>query len=345
MDYGEFRAKIRQQGLPHVILLAGEETYYREKARDFVLKQLLNESTTKNDIQKLSGDITPDSLLGYIEAAPFFTDKNIIEVRDFSLFQEKKKESDEGGESKLLQRFFTTIAAMPEYSYVIFVSENKPDKRKKMYKLIAKAGIVMEAEAIRAWNIDGWLRDKLLEIDKEFTRDAAAYFHEAVSMMQKISLTYLDGEFEKLALYTDKKLIAKKDLELIFASVPEVSAFALLEAISQQNVSLALKLLEGQYAAGAYAPLILSLLVRHVRQLWQAKALQEDGLRGRQLAAALELNPFIAEKVAASSRKFSGEVLKQGILDLAEADYRLKTGGGGRELLENIIINLCEKRQ
>ena len=67
------------------------------------------------------------------------------------------------------------------------------------------------------------------------------------------------------------------------------------------------------------------------------------GLRGRQLAGPLELNPFIAEKVAKASQGFTEGTLKKAFLDLAEADYLLKTGQGGPELLESVIIDLCRR--
>ena len=39
--------------------------------------------------------------------------------------------------------------------------------------------------------------------------------------------------------------------------------------------------------------------------------------------------------------KFSEPVLKRTMLSLIDADYLLKTGRGGAELLEDAVISLC----
>lgn len=66
-----------------------------------------------------------------------------------------------------------------------------------------------------------------------------------------------------------------------------------------------------------------------------------QGVRGRALAKPLELNPFIAEKLGQAARRFSDAQLKDAYLSIVDADYLMKTGQGGNELLEHIIIGLC----
>lgn len=156
---------------------------------------------------------------------------------------------------------------------------------------------MLESEPLRAWNIQDWLQGKLQSIHKQMDRDAYAYFAGAVSMMQQISLSYLDKEFDKLALFSKAPRITKAELIAVFSGLPEVSVFALLDAISARDSKKALMLLRRQLADGTYFTVLLALLTRHVRQLWQAKVLMAKGVRGRALAKPLELNPFIAEKL------------------------------------------------
>ncbi|MFC2741400.1 MAG: DNA polymerase III subunit delta, partial [Selenomonas sp.] len=191
------------------------------------------------------------------------------------------------------------------------------------------------------WEIGDWLAGKLAEIHKEFDREAHAYFMGAVSMMHEVSLSYLDKEFEKLALYTAEKRIGRAELAAVFSGLPEVSSFAMLDAVSEKDVKKALTLLRRQTADGVYAPVLLALMVRHVRQLWQAKLLLAQGVRGKALGPSMKLNSFIAEKLGRASMKFSEPVLKRAMLSLIDADYLLKTGRGGVELLEDAVISLC----
>ena len=353
MNYGEFMAALRQHGLKHVYLLSGEESYYIDKAEKQLLKRLFpgGEREQQDALQRLDGDMDLDGLIGMMESAPFFADKNVVLLKNTRLFKEKKsgaKEEKAGKKGKSQsekqeERLLAAIGNMPEYSYIIFETPEKADKRRKLYKAVQAAGSVLEAEPVRAWTIGDWLKDRLLSLDKELDAEAYTYFMGAVSMMQQISLAYLDKEFEKLALYTAERRLTKKDLLQVFSSIPEVSGFSMLDAISAHDVKKALSLLDRQIQDGVYMPLLLGLLVRHVRQLWQAKTLMERGIRGRQLGGPLEMNPFIAEKLGRASQTFGEAALKRALLDLADADYYLKTGQAGPELLENVIIGLCGK--
>ena len=343
MKFGDFMASLQRGELKHVYLLAGEEHYYIEKAQERILSRLFaNPQEQGEAIQKISGAVDYDDLVGLIETAPFFASKNVLLLQDTSLFKDKNEgEEKKAGKDKKLERLLATLADMPEFSYVIFVQNGKADKRRKIYKTIEKNGMVLEAEAIRAWNINDWLQGKLQTINKDMDREAMAYFSGVVSTMQTISLEFLDREFDKLALFTQDRRITRELLEKVFAGLPEVSVFALLDAISERKAKKALQLLRRQLNDGTYFTVILALLTRHVRQLWQAQVLQQQGIRGKALAKPLELNPFIAEKLGRAAMQFPAAVLKRNMLELIDADYFLKTGQAGDEVLEHIVIDLC----
>ena len=344
MKFGEFMASLQKSELKHVYLLAGEEHYYIEKAREKLFAQLFaSPQEQAGALQKLTGVLDTDDLVGLIETTPFFASKNVLLLQDTSLFKENKEDGDnkKPGKDKKMERLLATLADMPEFSYVIFVQNGKADKRRKLYKVIEKCGAVLEADAVRAWNINDWLQGKLQSMNKDMDREAMAYFSGVVSTMQTISLEFLDKEFDKLALFTKERQITKDLLTKVFAGLPEVSVFAMLDAISERKAKKAMQLLRRQLNDGTYFTVILALLTRHVRQLWQAQTLQKQGVRGKALAKPLELNPFIAEKLGRAAMQFPEAVLKRNMLELIDADYFLKTGQAGEEVLEHAVIDLC----
>lgn len=350
MKFEPFMKTLGKDSLKHVYLLAGEEHYYIEKAKAAILKWLLPTSEDlASGLIKVSADLDTDALIDMIKTVPFLVAKHIIVVQDSPLFREKKtskpakdsskkKYSTDLKESRLLQ----LLADMPEYAYVIFICSGKNDKRRKAYKTVEKVGAILDADAVRPWEIGSFLKNKLAEIGKEFDKTAHEYFMGALSMMHEVSLSYLDKELEKLALYTKEKRIDKKILLEVFAGLPEVSSFAMLDAVSEKNVQKALTILQRQIKDGVYLPLLLALLVRHVRNLWQVKLLLMQGVRGKMLQDAMGLSPFAAEKLSRTSMKFSEPILKQAMLFLIDADYFLKTGKGGAEWLEYVVILLCK---
>lgn len=345
MKYAEAMAAIKKGDLQAVYLIAGAETYLAEKVAQALLDKLLP-AGSKDGLQKFSGDIASDELINLIDSAPFFTERNVIWIRGTSLFKEKKSSSEAKTKAKpnaSEDRLIAALSDMPPYSVLILETHEKADKRRRLYKAIDKYGAAVEVDPIQAWNISDWLQGKLFELGKQLDKEAYAYLMDAIGVMQQISLGFLDQELSKLALYTDRKLITKQDLLQVLSGLPEVSVFAMLDAVSDRDIAKAMQLLAEQLAGGIQPLSIAALLTRHVRQLWQAKTLEDKGYKGKQLAAPLGLVPFIAEKVGLKSRNFSEARLKQAMLDLAEADYKLKSGQAEPAMLERIIIELCAK--
>ena len=68
-----------------------------------------------------------------------------------------------------------------------------------------------------------------------------------------------------------------------------------------------------------------------------------QGISGRRLGEPLEMNPYIAQKVGETSKSYSEKILEEVFIELAEADYKLKMGQAGVEVLERILLKLCKR--
>lgn len=348
MKYGELMAELRGGSPGQLYLLAGEESYFIEKARERLLQCLFPAGYSREDIQVLEEGASLHEIMEAVETVPFFAEKNVIIVRGAELFKDKKSDSGEKSGKKnggVEERFLHLLQNLPEFSYVIFELYGKIDKRKKLYKAISSIGRVMEAEPVRASNAGEWLQGKLQELNKEMDRHAYEYFLGAVSSMQTVSLSFLNKELEKLALFMgpEQRRISRENLLQVFSDVPEISGFAMLNAIGGRQTAKALQLFRRQVDNGVYFVLIVGMLARQVRLWWLAQTLQAKGVRGRQLAAGLGQPPFIAEKTGREAKSFPPGALKNALLALSEADYGLKTGQMDLAELEAVIIGLSNR--
>lgn len=350
MIFSQFMQEIQRGNLPHVFLLAGEERFYIEQALKAITKKVFPDGDACG-ITKLPATATPREIIEAVETISFFSPTNLVVVDGTKLLGGSSKKKDDAGEtdaedekkSSNVDAIIDEVGSMPDESYLVFVMESKPDKRRKLAKAVSKAGLSLEAEPLKAWTVEReWLNGKLRELGKTMDAEARSYFLNAVSMMQEISLLHLESEFDKLAMFSTEKAIAKAELVEAFSQVPEVSLFAINEAISEKNATKAVALLERSLKDGQYFAPILSIMERHVRQLWQAKLLIASGVKGKALGKPLGLHPYIAEKVGVASARFSEAQLRRAILGIADADYALKTGGAGDELLEDIVLGLCK---
>ena len=346
MTYTEFMASLAKGELPHLFLLAGEEPYYTARAEDAILRRLLPDATARADALIRYEEMPPiETLMEALETMPFFTDKTVVVVHDAAVFRAGKKQEEDAAESKDTSTDALTalLAALPPTTYAIFTLGAKPDKRRKLYQTVEKHGRVLESEALRPWNVEQWLNSRLREMNRSMQREARTFFLRVTGMMQSISLTFLDHQLEKLLLYTDAPQFTEADLRAVFSEMPEVSVFALMDAVSARDVSRALDLLARCRADGVHFTVLLALLTRHVRQLWQAKRLLMQGTPPKGLGKVMGMHPFIAEKLGEHARSFNEKTLRDAVLALADADYLLKTGRAGDELLEDALIRLCRK--
>ena len=369
MNYNDFAARLgnlEDSRLPHVFLLCGEETYFTDKAAKLLVDRLLPSARERADgLVQLEGANDPQTLEQEISAVPFFGDRLVVLVKQSKIFGDKRKpgREDEGeGRDKKPSRSdkamesLAAIADMPETNYVIFRQNAVPDKRKKVYKVLEKAGMVMEAAPLRPWQAADWLAADLSHRGFRLEPAAYEYLTGMLSALHEVPLGYLSGELDKLELFLAAQgirpgagrgltIISTEQVKASFSKLPEISGFAIMTAIDEGRGADALRLFAEELKGGSYLPVIAGMLVRRVREYLTAKALLKRGLRGRELSQALgqqKFYPNIINQLIRTVNNKEESLLRRVFLDLAEADYRLKTGKGGPELLEAAIIALAK---
>lgn len=352
MNYGELMAELKKGKVNHVYLLAGDESYFIDKAQKRLLASL---NCSSNEVQTISEGTSVSGIRAAIEQVPFFYPKNVLVVEAGKFLKnqsqskdagdkkaEKKTSAGQSDEAELVQ----LLEDVPEFSYIIFVYNGKADKRRKLYKAVAKTGRVMDAEPVKSYNVGDWLQGKLQEINKDMDRRAYDYFTAAVSSMEPVRLGFLDKELDKLALFMGKeqRQITKDILLQAFSDMPEISGFAMINAIGEKKAARAIELFRRQLENGVYFVLIIGLLAWRVRLLWKVQALQQQGLSGRALESQLKQPPGIAARTVREAQSYPPGLLQKALLSLSDADYGLKTGQADIGELENIIIALSTRR-
>ena len=330
MNFKDFMKALN--GKPkQVYLLTGKETFYIDKALEKIFSKL---KIARQDIFKIDYTTkTPiNEIVNALESSSLFVTKNVVLVKNATFFDGANVD----GLIKILND-------MPPDHYVIFINESA-DKRRKLYKTVAKVGDILEAEQLRAWQVEDWLNEKLKSLDKTMDWQARKFFSERLEMLPEISLWYLENELNKVADYVSSKEIRAVDLNKILTEPPELSNFAIIDAVNDRNVLKALSILRTQLNDVYKIPMIIALLVRHVRQLLMAKYLLKRGVSEKDLMRPLELSSsFIAQKIGNVSKTYSTELLEETFIELADADFNFKTGRAGAEVVERIVIKLARR--
>lgn len=337
MLYTEALAQLKKGIIRSLYLLYGEESYLaRQLEQEIIGKLLLPEEYDMNLIT-LDHDPKLPELINLINTIPFMGGKNVIVVKETAFFKARRSEQEDDTD-KLAKVFHD----MPPYSCVIFTTTDKVDKRRALYKALDKIGAAIELAPLKPKDVRGWLTLRLKELNVRMQSDAIEYFLSVISIMPQVSLGFLENELEKMVLYTGgKKSITQSSLVEILSSIPEVSVFAMLDALTQKQINKALELLNSQLSTGEHPLKLIALLSREVRLLWQAAEMTGKGYSANRVAEALGVPPFIGEKKIRQSQSFSRLSLKHALVELARADGDLKTGRATNSVLEKIIIEMC----
>lgn len=334
MKYEEALRKLNQAAQHNLFVITGEEDYLARRYLTSLMARL-NPQKDPEMLQPLDGNADLQQLYKALDSSPFFSEKNII-------FMEEPKFLSASLNKQQEEQLQTYLSDIPPYNILILKTSHKLDKRKKLSKLLAKHGIIVECDPIAVWNIEAWLRERIRELNLEFEPRALMYMLEIIRAMDNISLAFINQELEKLKLIAAGDLITLDLLQENLSSIPEVSSYRLWDKLCEGKLASALRLYEIQLEAGMHPLKILGLLVKQIRQLWQVKIFMRRGYDKKVIAQKIGLPPFVTEKVMRQAGNFSLENIEYTVENFCVADLKLKTGQAETGMMERIFIEFIK---
>jgi DNA polymerase III subunit delta len=261
---------------------------------------------------------------------------------------------------------------LPAGNCLIFTAENV-DKRKKLYKIIAEQGVVLhfgevKSESARKETLQRQAQQLLNSYGKKLS--PAAWI--ALGRKTGFDLRRSMSELEKLIFFVgDRNIVEKNDVEEAIGTTREDNIFALTTALSEKNQLAALDALKNILDQGTHHLIILTMMVREVRLLLQARVLVDSGrlpkfnnsmeygwFQKTLYPAIGELNtsevkreglifsqhPFVAYNAFRNCVRFTSSRLINFLDELLELERSFKTSASDPQLLlENFLIKSCAK--
>jgi DNA polymerase III subunit delta len=274
------------------------------------------------------------------------------------------------GETDRLERILT--GGMPEGNCLILTAETV-DRRKRLFKTISTAGRILsfnkvKGEARLQQAVQAMAAERLGREGKRLSSGAWSSLGQKTGFDLRESL----GAIEKLITYVGEKTqIEAADVEAVIGRTKEDTVFELTGALSGRNLILALKTLHELLDQGLHPLMIMTMIVREIRFLFQANLLIASGrlgayrsnmdygrfqkailptlkgltADGEEPIAVVSQHPFVIYQALKNAERFTRAELT-GYLDLlVRTDLALKTTGQDpRLLLERILIAVCGNR-
>lgn len=333
--FGLAKAAREGQLTDTVYLFFGPEHYLADEAVRLVTDHFLDvENRDFNFLRLDARELEVGRLDNELNALPFFSTFRVLIIKNAEkYFGSTKKRSQE--EEDLLVNWLENPNPA---CCVIFVMENKPDSRKKVYKKVLAAGTVVEFPHLKDYRLSKWLKERLEQRGKQITTDALNYLIAGTVN----DLSALEHELEKLTLYApEAKKITLDMVRMTSSPTAGAGIFDLVDAVGEKKVSKAIDLLREMLVAGEPPVYILFMLARQYRLILAANSLARQGLSEKQIQAKLSLHPFVVKKVLQQTKNFSEQNLQQGLKYILEADVGLKNSyGEPGYLLEMAIMKI-----
>jgi len=271
-----------------------------------------------------------EEVLDYLKKIKEDKDDNILVFRESSLRTKKF------GEKKLVCTIDASGKETP-------LAKNK----QKLFDFLASQPYTQEFKPLLGLELESWVK-------KNFESRGFSISAAAVQVFLSIAgnnLWQLSNDIAKLTSYKAEarkllpngqeeknKVISPDDIKEIVRGEIDENIFALTDAISSKNKSLAIKLLDEQYRAGLTDSYLLTMIIRQFKILIQIRQALDQRFTSRKMATSLKLHQFIIQKGINQVRNFSLARLKNIFSRLVEIDYLIKTGQGEAKTLLYLFI-------
>ena len=320
---------IKKGNIKPIYFLMGEESYYIDKISDFIEDTVLDEAEKGFNQQVMYGrDATIEDIVGAAKRYPMMAERQVLivkEAQDLSRSIEKLVSYAENPQP-------TTVLVF-NYKY------KKLDKRKKLYKVIAKSGLIFESKKLYENQVSDWIRRVLSGKKYQVEPKAAQMLVEFLGT----NLSKISNELDKLMLILPEgTIISPTHIEENIGISKDYNNFELRKAVGEKNVVKANRIIAYFAENPKNNPLVMtiSLLNSFFTQLLLFHSL--DDRSKNSVSKMLGVNPFFVDEYFLAGRNYPMRKVAQVIAFLRDADIKSK-GVGANQTNEDLLKELLFK--
>jgi len=306
-----------------IIFLYGADTFRsRRLLQDMKNKFIREIDPESNSLNMLDGQTTTlKEIAEKINTGSLFVKKRLIVIEN--IFKNKKN-----------NLFAELVEYLKKFSkgdenIIIFWDEELNAKEKslkaeakKLFTFLSKQKFTQEFKSLTNAQLLTFIKKETAIYQKDINVPAASLLINLTNG----DLWIMANEIKKLSFYSKNKIISSEDVKDMVVGFVNEDIFALTDALSAKNKSLATKLLEEQSAAGLSDEYLLTMLIRQFKILLQIREALDAKVSPTDLASKLKIHPFVAKKGTLQARNFSSETLKNHLNRLIHLDFLNKNG-------------------
>ncbi|MGI6130069.1 MAG: DNA polymerase III subunit delta [bacterium] len=329
MKWQQVWANLEQKQVASCYLLGGEETYLIRQTVDKIESSLELADLADINVEKLmASDTDIESLMAACTQIPWLAKRRLVVVQGLNLSV---------NQPDWLKDLPYLVGKLPLSTCLVLCTDGRLSSRHKVAKAVAVSGAVVEFPRLKGRELEKWVSQRAGELGISWRRGTLTYFLQRTVPY----LEQLEAELQKLAAYAaGNAQIGCSEIDLLVPESRESRVFSLSDAVLAKDREKALTVLAELLRQGETPIGLVGLLAHQVRVVGLVKAALEEGVLPSDLAKTLDLHPFVAQKAAGLSRRFTWNELYQAVRTMACADLKLKsTSLPAKLVLEEAILS------
>ena len=325
--------EMKKKKFSPLYLLYGNEDFLVNTTKNILIEEGLQEDEKEFNLSVYDMEETPiDVALEDSQTIPFFGERKIVIIQNpYFLTAEKGKDKVDHN-LKGLQEYIEN--PVPYTIFVIIAGYEKLDERKKLTKSLKKNAVVLEAKELNEKETKQWIHEQVVENGQQITAGGIDLLFQLIGP----NLTIVHNELEKLFLYAGNNLIDEKMIHTLVPKSLEDNIFALVEQVVHHRLEPALSIYYDLLKQNEEPIKLLAVIASQLRFIYQVKTLHSKGYGERQISGLLKVHPYRVKLAIPQSRIFDERRLISMMNDLADLDYKMKTGYGNKEKLLEIFF-------
>ena len=330
---------IRNKNYKPIYFLMGEEPYYIDQLSDFIASTILTEEEQGFNQMVLYGrDVSLDDVISQAKRFPMMAEYQVVIVKEAQDMSREILAQSDDKKNKL-----EAYAENPQPSTILVFcyKYKKLDKRKRVYKNIAKNGIIFESKRLYENQVGDWIRRVMQSKGYPVEPKAA---HMLVEFLGT-DLSKINNELEKLQLILEEgSTITPLAVEQNIGISKDFNNFELQRAIGDKDVVKAHRIINYFAQNPKDNPMVvtIALLFSFFQNLLIYHGLPSKDKAS--VAKALKVNPYFVSQYTDAARNYPMKKVSHVINLLRTADVKSKGVGAYNvpqgDLLKELLVQV-----
>ncbi len=328
MQPAALQRHLAQEDPAPVYLLGGEGRYRIEETWRQLLERLVPERARRLNGERLSAkECTPSQVRERLNTLPMFGGRRLLAVQDLEAW----------GKEQIKELIEYLEKPNPMACLVLMTGQKKG--LEKVEAAVETRGHVVRFPAVSEREAPRWLQERARRLGKTLPAQVAMFLVEQTGA----DLGLLDREMEKLATFVgDRDRIELEDAKQTASFLRSYTVFEVLRYVSEGELGRAVASLRSLLLGGEEPLIVLALLARHIRIVWQVRDGLDRGLSEEAIGKALKLFPSAMKGYVRQAKAFPQERLYRFHQALCKTDMAMKLSvAPPLTLLEEFVFSLA----